>query len=72
MIEMFIEWVTLFCFRFPNLGIQCTKKKEVPTSLAEREQLRVDPFQSRWKITYPMSFKYHDGDQYTTLIQGFR
>ena len=33
---------------FPNLGIQCVKKKDVEASLAERERERVDPFNSRF------------------------
>ena len=32
---------------FPSLGIQCVKKKEIEPSLTLREQIRVDPFQSK-------------------------
>ena len=32
---------------FPNLGIQCVKKKDIDESLSLRQQIRVDPFQSR-------------------------
>ena len=31
---------------FPNLGIQCVKKKDIDESLVLRQQIRVDPFQS--------------------------
>ena len=37
---------TMTC-TFPSLGIQCVKKKEIEPSLVLREQIRVDPFQSR-------------------------
>ena len=29
---------------FSNIGIQCIKKKDAPTSLTKREQIKVDPF----------------------------
>lgn len=32
---------------FPNLGIQCVKKKDIDDSLTLRQQIRVDPFQSK-------------------------
>jgi len=31
---------------FPNLGIQCVKKKDIDESLSLRQQIRVDPFQT--------------------------
>merc|ERR1719495_666247 len=31
---------------FPNLGIQCVKKKDIEESLVLRQQIRVDPFQT--------------------------
>lgn len=31
---------------FPNLGIQCVKKKDIDESLTLRQQIRVDPFQT--------------------------
>merc|ERR1719510_1996378 len=31
---------------FPNLGIQCVKKKDIDDSLSLRQQIRVDPFQT--------------------------
>ena len=34
---------------FPNLGIQCVKKKDIDESLTLRQQIRVDPFQCRLK-----------------------
>ena len=37
---------------FPNLGIQCVKKKDIDESLTLRQQIRVDPFQSRSKISF--------------------
>ena len=33
---------------FPNLGIQCVKKKDIDDSLSLRQQIRVDPFQSKY------------------------
>ena len=36
---------------FPNLGIQCVKKKDIEESLVLRQQIRVDPFQSKYKKT---------------------
>ena len=32
---------------FPNLGIQCVKKKDIEESLVLRQQIRVDPYQSK-------------------------
>lgn len=29
---------------FPNLGIQCVRRKDVEASLTERQEARVDPF----------------------------
>ena len=37
---------TMSC-SFPSLGIQCVKKKEIEESLKLRQQIRVDPFQSK-------------------------
>jgi len=31
---------------FPNLGIQCVKKRGIAEALKVREEIRVDPFQS--------------------------
>ena len=36
---------------FPSLGIQCVKKKEIEESLSLRQQIRVDPFQSKQNLT---------------------
>ena len=41
---------------FPNLGIQCVKKKDIDESLTQRQQIRVDPFQSRLKICMSETF----------------
>lgn len=30
---------------FPNLGIQCVKKKDIEQALKLREKIKVDPFQ---------------------------
>nr|AMT84567.1 NF-kappaB p65 protein [Urechis unicinctus] len=35
---------------FPNIGIQCTTKKEVQSALAQREKIRVDPFGSGYFV----------------------
>ena len=40
---------------FPNLGIQCVKKKDIDESLTLRQQIRVDPFQSRCKNPHGFS-----------------
>lgn len=34
---------------FSNLGIQCVKKKDIEDALKVREEIRVDPFRSKWK-----------------------
>ncbi|XP_018326789.1 embryonic polarity protein dorsal isoform X3 [Agrilus planipennis] len=31
---------------FPNLGIQCVKKKDIESALRQREEIRVDPFRT--------------------------
>ena len=36
---------------FPNLGIQCVKKKDIDESLTLRQQIRVDPFQSEYSTS---------------------
>ena len=42
---------------FPNLGIQCVKKKDIDESLTLRQQIRVDPFQSKClKKTNPVKW----------------
>ena len=41
-----LETETMSC-NFPTLGIQCIKKKEIEESLNLRQQIRVDPFQSK-------------------------
>ncbi|KAH8366418.1 hypothetical protein KR084_004936 [Drosophila pseudotakahashii] len=33
---------------FSNLGIQCVKKKDIEAALKAREEIRVDPFKSKW------------------------
>lgn len=33
---------------FPNLGVQCVKKKNVKEALEKREELRIDPFDSNF------------------------
>ncbi len=33
---------------FSNLGIQCVKKKDIEDALKEREEIRVDPFRSKY------------------------
>ena len=40
---------------FPNLGIQCVKKKDIEDALSLRQQIRVDPFQSK---AYVYPYKY--------------
>ncbi|XP_030763619.1 embryonic polarity protein dorsal-like [Sitophilus oryzae] len=37
---------------FPHLGIQCVKKKEVESSLTQRESIRVDPFRQHFHHKY--------------------
>ena len=32
---------------FPSLGVQCVKKKEIEEALNLRQEIRVDPFQSK-------------------------
>ena len=38
----------LFVCRFNNLGIQCKKKSELKAALQLRQQIRVDPFRSKF------------------------
>lgn len=33
---------------FPNLGIQCVKKKDIEEALKHREEIRVDPFRRNY------------------------
>lgn len=33
---------------FSNLGIQCVKKKDIEDALKVREEIRVDPFRSKF------------------------
>lgn len=33
---------------FANLGIQCVKKKDIEEALRVREEIRVDPFKSKY------------------------
>lgn len=35
---------------FSNLGIQCVKKKDIEEALRLREEIRVDPFRSKFKL----------------------
>jgi len=35
---------------FSNLGIQCVKKKDIEESLRVREEIRVDPFRSKYSV----------------------
>ena len=37
---------------FSNLGIQCVKKRDVEDALKLREEIRVDPFQSKCVCMY--------------------
>jgi hypothetical protein len=41
---------------FSNLGIQCVKKKDIEDSLRVREEIRVDPFRSRFFRKFHLSF----------------
>lgn len=36
----------LYLFSFPQLGIQCAKKKDVDDALKLRREINVDPYQS--------------------------
>ena len=46
----FFDVIVLILFRFPNLGIQCAKKKEVTKALNDRKEIRVDPFNSAYTL----------------------
>lgn len=35
---------------FPHIGIQCSKKDDVPNRLQLRESIKVDPFQSTYIV----------------------
>ena len=43
-IKQIIDCHVPFCCSFPNLGIQCAKKKDIPSALESRQILGVDPF----------------------------
>lgn len=34
--------------QFSNLGIQCVKKRDIEDALKQREEIRVDPFRSKY------------------------
>ena len=40
---------------FSNLGIQCVKKKDIESALRAREEIRVDPFKSKFTYIYDKS-----------------
>ena len=46
---------------FQSLGIQCVKKKEIEEALTLREQIRVDPFQSKHFLEANYTFKERVG-----------
>lgn len=35
---------------FPNLGVQCAKKKELQKAMLERQNIRVDPFRTGYQV----------------------
>lgn len=37
---------------FDHLGIQCVKKKDIEEALKAREEIRVDPFRSKYRYAY--------------------
>lgn len=37
------------CVTFSNLGIQCVKKKDIENALRVREEIKVDPFMSKFE-----------------------
>ena len=54
---------------FPNLGIQCVKKKDIEDALSLRQQIRVDPFQSKGYIyTYKYCKIKHHSFQYRNIL----
>ena len=44
--DTFVFMTTMTCC-FSSLGIQCVKRKEIESALQLRQQIRVDPFQSK-------------------------
>ena len=36
------------CISFDKLGVQCVKKKEIEEALKLREEIKVDPFKSKF------------------------
>jgi hypothetical protein len=40
---------------FCNLGIQCVKKKDIEEALKIREEIRVDPFRSKYSTHHMVS-----------------
>ena len=46
--------VFISVFSFPQLGIQCAKKKDVEDALKLRREINVDPYQSEkfWQVQF--------------------
>ena len=51
-----LDPATMTCC-FSSLGIQCVKRKEIESALQLRQQIRVDPFQSKSDKNCKSSFK---------------
>ena len=49
--EYVYKCLLLLLLRFPNLGIQCCKKRDVAKALKQRLEKRVDPFDSKFYIS---------------------
>lgn len=59
--------VVYFPFRFPNLGIQCCKKRDVAKSLKQRLDKRVDPYDSKYSCRVIAGVK-HNNPQLKLLL----
>ena len=45
---------------FPNLGIQCVKRKDIKEALTVRENQKIDPFGSKFELeTFEIYFSLH-------------
>ncbi len=44
---MYINQNTMKC-EFENLGIQCVRKRDIAEALDQRQQIKVDPFRSKF------------------------
>ena len=62
-----LDPATMACC-FSSLGIQCVKRKEIETALQLRQQIRVDPFQSKLVIILKKYFEFFQKNNVNSLL----